>query len=135
MIGDESPLRVALRNGRETGVSLCRCGDCQNEWYVPNHNDFTPKFCPYCGLKFLTVTEKDLLHGVDDPEFQRMISNAKKLGPALSKLGPALLAETIISEHLKGWLSETSTDESRRAFAATLIEELMRSGFALTHER
>lgn len=60
MIGDESPLVIAVKDGRKVVVSLCSCGRCRNEWYVPNHNDFTPKFCPYCGLKFVSVTVDDI---------------------------------------------------------------------------
>ena len=68
MIGDESPLRIALHNGRDVVVSTCRCGRCKNEWYVPNHNDFTPKFCPYCGLQFITMIETDLSTGDSDAD-------------------------------------------------------------------
>jgi hypothetical protein len=66
MVGDESPLEIALNNGRTVGVSLCDCGRCRNEWYVPNHADFTPKFCPYCGLKFVYVTESEKLMGLPE---------------------------------------------------------------------
>lgn len=60
MIGDPTPLQVAMRDGKSIAVSQCDCGRCKNEWYVVNHPDFTPRYCPYCGMKFTRCEEKDL---------------------------------------------------------------------------
>ena len=56
----DSPLKIAFANGREVTVSLCTCGGCQNEFYVPHHREFQEKFCPYCGMKFISMTIRDV---------------------------------------------------------------------------
>lgn len=68
MIGDPSPLQVSLRDGRPLTVALCRCGECNNEWYVPNHSDFTPQYCCYCGICFTHMTEGDLPPALKEPK-------------------------------------------------------------------
>lgn len=49
-------------------------------------------------------------------ELQRMIDNAKKMGPKSD--------EKKIADLLEGWLSEPSTPESRTAFAKTILRVL-----------
>lgn len=66
MIGDQTPLQVALRDGRDVSISQCRCVKCNNEWYVVNNREFTPLYCPYCGIRFLHMTESDLTPASDD---------------------------------------------------------------------
>lgn len=47
-------------------------------------------------------------------ELQRMIENAKKMGPKS--------AEQKIADLIEGWLSEPSTPESRNAFAKAVLQ-------------
>ncbi len=58
---EPGPLQIALSNGRTVGVSLCRCGHCNNEWYVPSSSEeFFPVYCCYCGIKFVRREDNDL---------------------------------------------------------------------------
>jgi hypothetical protein len=53
-----SPLEIALRNGRKLPVSLGSCGHCFNEWYYSAQSpEWTPNFCPYCGIRFKWKTQ------------------------------------------------------------------------------
>lgn len=51
---NDTPLILALRDGRKLTVSTARCGSCDNEWYVPGPSEeFFPKYCCYCGIHFI----------------------------------------------------------------------------------
>ena len=48
-----------LKDGREIPCSTCTCKECGNEWFIAAMSaDWTPRFCPYCGVVFVTITEE-----------------------------------------------------------------------------
>ena len=47
-----SPFDAALKSGKPLEIYAVDCSECGNEWYVPKHPEFLPKFCTYCGVKF-----------------------------------------------------------------------------------
>lgn len=57
-----SPLIVSLEGRKDLRVKLCRCGECGNEFYLPEfaNGEWKPKFCPFCGIQFIRETVADL---------------------------------------------------------------------------
>ena len=47
-----SPFDAALKSGKPLEIYAVDCSECGNEWYVPKHPEFLPKFCTYCGVMF-----------------------------------------------------------------------------------
>lgn len=38
-------------------VAVCVCDNCENEFMVPNHDDFKPNYCCFCGWAFFDEDE------------------------------------------------------------------------------
>jgi len=50
----DSSLRVFLGDGKQIKVTICNCGECSNEFFIPASSDeYLPDYCPYCGIKFI----------------------------------------------------------------------------------
>lgn len=65
MDGDEiipgkTGLRLTLSQGRELPTAACDCSSCGGEWFVCALSaDWTPRFCPYCGIEFVRMTRSE----------------------------------------------------------------------------
>lgn len=40
-------------DGAETPLSACNCNQCNNDFYVVTQPENEPRYCPFCGIKFL----------------------------------------------------------------------------------
>lgn len=56
----DAPLLATLKDGRVVPVQPCRCGGCQEEFFVAAMSEeWHPSYCCYCGMKFTRKTVDD----------------------------------------------------------------------------
>lgn len=51
MLSKSFDARVA--NSEQLPLSRCTCGECDNTFFVAVIEENEPRYCPYCGFKFL----------------------------------------------------------------------------------
>lgn len=52
-------MKMRLASGEEIPLATCHCETCDNNFFVAVIHENEPKYCPYCGIKFLAVTPND----------------------------------------------------------------------------
>jgi uncharacterized paraquat-inducible protein A len=65
-----SQFQVQLTSGEVVPVSWCDCAQCGNMFMVPTVPENEPRYCCYCGIKFLrcTTAEGETKHYSPDTE-------------------------------------------------------------------
>lgn len=52
-------LKIKTENREEISTAQCLCYECDNNFWVAVIHENEPKYCPYCGIKFIGLDEWD----------------------------------------------------------------------------
>lgn len=52
-------LKIKMQDGEEIPTAQCHCYECDNNFWVAVIHENEPKYCPYCGIKFIGLSEWD----------------------------------------------------------------------------